>query len=289
MDLEDFRDLCAEAELFIIRGMPIWEWRREYDLPRRRVFIDVDPGFTQVGLVRGDASLMSTMSRCERLFTIGQRIGAPDCPIPTADREWLKTVPPVALEEWSPVPTTEATRFTSVLNLQGFHETSYDGLVLAQKDKEFPAFLSLPRLTAQRFLLALIGNPDALARHGWETVPGEAVTRTPGAYRAFIQNSRAEFSVSKQGYASTRGGWFSDRSVCYLASGRPVLVRDTGLKDWLPTGDGLLTFSNVSEAVRGVEAINGDYEHHRRVAREVAERHFASGTVLPALLSDALL
>jgi hypothetical protein len=131
-------------------------------------------------------------------------------------------------------------------------------------------------------------KPENLSSHGWQVAPGEKVSKTPASYREFIQSSRAEFSVPKHGYVATRGGWFSDRSVCYLASGRPVLIEDTGLSDWLPAGDGVLTFENVEGARAGVEGINANYDHHRRAARELAESLFSAGRVLPALLDAAM-
>jgi hypothetical protein len=108
------------------------------------------------------------------------------------------------------------------------------------------------------------------------------------SYREFIQRSRSEFAIAKHGYVATKGGWFSDRSICYLASGRPVLVQETGLGDWLPIGEGLLTFRDVTEALRGIEAINADYEQHRRAARLLAEEYFATERVLPSLIESAM-
>jgi hypothetical protein len=161
--------------------------------------------------------------------------------------------------------------------------------VYGQRDQEFPKFIDLPRQTSQKFLIALMGTrPENLTRHGWEVAPGEIVSQTPASYRAFIQSSRGEFSVPKHGYVESRGGWFSDRSVCYLASGRPVLIEDTGLQDWLPTGDGLIAFSNLAEALAGVEKINADYERHRRAARALAEKFFAAELILPRLLAAAM-
>ena len=114
------------------------------------------------------------------------------------------------------------------------------------------------------------------------------ISRTPQLYREFIQQSRAEFSVPKNGYVDMRGGWFSDRSVCYLASGRPVVIEDTGLADWLPVGEGLLTFNDPDSAVNCVDMVNAHYENHRRAARRLAEEHFATDKVLPALLEAAM-
>jgi hypothetical protein len=158
-----------------------------------------------------------------------------------------------------------------------------------QRDQEFPRFLELPRMTSQKFRIAQLGiDPAWLKRHGWEVAPGEFVSRTPASYREFIQGSRAEISVPKNGYVKMRGGWFSDRSVCYLASGRPVLIEETGLSDWLPTGAGLITFTDPQEALAGVDKINADYEHHRRAARKLAENYFAAEKVLPEFLDAAM-
>jgi hypothetical protein len=280
---------CSEADLFIMRAVPMWLWREEYRRPRRRVFIDVDPGFTQMKMAAGDEGLVAALARCERHFTIGRRIGAADCPVPDAGYRWLKTVPPVALSQWPWAADGAATHFTSVMNWRGFQDAQYQGAAYGQKEKEFPKFLDLPRKTGQALRLAVMGvEPEFLTAHGWEVVPSWVISRTPASYRSFIQDSRAEFAVPKHGYVATQGGWFSDRSVCYLASGRPVLIEDTGLGDWLPTGDGLLTFRDVPGALSGIDRINAAYEHHRRAARHLAEEYFAAERVLPAFLDAAI-
>jgi hypothetical protein len=284
----EVRDACAGADLLLVHAQPLALWREEYGWPRRRAFLDVDPGFTQISLAEGQRDLAETVGRCDRLFTIGQRFGAADCPIPTAGRPWLKTLPPVALAHWPPAEDGPATHFTSVMQWRGFRDVTHQGVLYGQKDREFPHFADLPRHTAQPFRLALTGAPPGdLARHGWEVVPGWVPSRTPWSYRDFIRESRAEFGVAKHGYVRMRSGWFSDRSVCYLASGRPVLVQDTGLDDWLPTGAGVVTFRDVPGALRGVEAINADYAGHRRAARRLAEEFFAAERVLPPLLDAA--
>ncbi|HYT62044.1 MAG TPA: hypothetical protein VEL06_17830 [Haliangiales bacterium] len=286
--LERFLAFCADADLLAMRAVPLWVWRKEYDRPRRRIFLDVDPGFTQISVANGDQGLLEGIVRCERRFTLGQRLGAADCPIPTAAGPWLKTLPPVFLPEW-PFAGTNASHFTSIMRWQGFREATYHGVSYGQRDKEFPGFLRLPRLTPQKFRLAQMGiEPELLVSHGWEVAPGEIISRTPASYRAFIQDSRAEFSVPKNGYVKMRGGWFSDRSVCYLASGRPVLVEDTGLSDWLPVGEGVVTFGSLDEAAAGVRGINTDYERHRRAARQLAENVFATERVLPGMLEAAM-
>lgn len=289
MAAEDFREICARADLLVVHAVPVTLWREEYGWPRRRAFIDVDPGFTQMSLANGDADLAATVARCERLFTIGQRLGAPHCVMPTVGLRWLKTLPPVALEHWHWAEHEPATHFTSVMQWRGFREVTYSGTTYGQKDREFPRFLDLPRRTAQPFRIALSGAPpEKLTPYGWEVVPGGLSSRTAGSYRAFIRESRAEFGVAKHGYVKTRGGWFSDRSVCYLASGRPVLVQDTGLGDWLPTGEGVVTFRDISEALVGIDRINSGYETQRQAARQLAEEFFSTERVLPELLAAAL-
>ncbi|HKP53134.1 MAG TPA: glycosyltransferase family 1 protein [Chloroflexia bacterium] len=293
MCVEEIRDILSRADLLLVRAVPLPLWRAEYSLPRRRAFIDADPGFTQISLVNGHLELLATVERCERLFTIGQRIGAPDCPVPLAGREWIKTVPPVSLPHWTLAredESAQATHFTSIMHWQGFREVMYDSIRYGQKDMEFPKFLDLPRHTSQPLKVALTGaGPEVLREHGWEVVDGWKASRTPELYRDFIQRgSRAEFGVAKHGYVRMKGGWFSDRSACYLASGRPVLIEDTGLADWLPLGEGILTFTDLPEAVRGIEAINSDYARHCVAARRLAEEYFASDRVLRALLEGAM-
>jgi hypothetical protein len=288
MPLDRFLGVCARADLLLMRATPFWTWRNEYEKPRRRAFLDVDPGFTQIILANGDRGWVEGISRAERRFTYGQHIGEPGCPAPDIGGPWLKTRPPVFLPEW-PMAGGEATHFTSVMRWQGFKEVTWNGVAYGQRDKEFPAYLDLPRRTMQKFLIAQMGaKPELLTSHGWEIALGELISRTPESYRQFIGQSRAEFSVPKNGYVQMRGGWFSDRSVCYLASGRPVLIEDTGLHDWLPVGEGLLTFRNPDEALAGVDTINADYARHRQAARCIAEEYFSTNKVLTSLLDAAM-
>ncbi len=287
LPLEQFKAVCARADLLIMRAIPLWDWRAEYALPKRRIFIDVDPGFTQMTIASGDAGFAAAINRCEKLFTLGQRLGAPDCLIPDTGRPWLKTLPPVALSGWPRVQGAPAECFTSIMRWDGFRDAKFEGKTYGQKDQEFARFIDLPKQTPQKFRIALNG-PETLAEHGWEIVAGEVATRTPQAYRTFIQQSRAEFGVAKHGYVKMCGGWFSDRSVCYLASGLPVLIQDTGLSDWLPVGEGVVTFQDLPGILRGLGAINADYERHRRAARKLAEDHFSTQKVLPSLLEAAM-
>jgi hypothetical protein len=164
----------------------------------------------------------------------------------------------------------------------------YDGVSYGNKNKEFPKFIDLPKLTQQPFRIALTGPCEPLIQHNWDVVPGWVASFTLESYQQFIQDSRAEFGVAKHGYVAMRNGWFSDRSACYLASGRPILLQDTGLSDWLPTGQGVLTFQTIAEALEGIEAINADYSKHRHAARQTAEQYFAADRVLSSVLELAM-
>src|SRR5439155_21470372 len=174
-------------------------------------------------------------------------------------------------------------RFTSVMTWQIESFTDVGG----NKDQEFVKFIDLPSRTPQSFELAINGPQRMLQQYGWGTVDAMKVSRTPGEYRDFIHRSKAEFGVAKHTYVSTRSGWFSDRTECYLASGRPALVQDTGWTAHLPSGDGLLAFSTIDEALGGIDRINSRYDAHARMAREIAREHFDARVVLPKLLNTA--
>ena len=292
LDRDRFYDICARADLLIVRSLSIPIWREEYNWPKRRIFIDTDPGFTQIRADKNDLELANTIEHCERLFTIAQRLGAKDCLLPDLGRTWIKTVFPVVLDHWQrPEEQLSLTHFTSIMQWRSYEEVEYQGMRFGNKDKEFPEFLSLPQATDQPFRIALTGGQGIKARlieQQWEVVSGWSTTLTTDLYRQFIQNSRAEFGVAKQGYVAMRSGWFSDRSLCYLAAGRPVLIQNTGQGDWLPTGDGIVLFNNVKQAVKGVDAINADYRHHQLAARQIAESVFDANKVLSEMLAAAM-
>src|SRR6267143_1091885 len=166
-------------------------------------------------------------------------------------------------------------RFTTVMTWQ--IESFAD--VGGNKDQEFVKFIELPSKTPQPFELAINGPQQLLRQYGWDTVDAMAVSRTPSAYREFILGSKAEFGVAKHTYVANRSGWFSDRTACYLASGRPALVQDTGWTAHLPSGDGLLAYSTLEEAAAGVDRINADYDRHARAAIDVAHAHFDARVV----------
>ena len=254
-----------------------------------RVFLDIDPGFGQMWRALG---LHDLFTGHDRYVTIGENIGRADCAVPTGGIPWITTKQPVVLEAW-PVVEEPGEAFTSVASWRGpFGPIEYEGRVYGLRVHEFRRFFELPVRSDAHFELALdIDDAEtqdllALRDHGWSLVDPRAVAATPEAYRAYIRGSAAELMIAKNLYVQASTGWFSDRSACYLASGRPVLAQDTGLHGHLPTGDGLVLFSDLDEAVDGVERICGDHGRHARAARAVAEDHFDSDRVLRRLVES---
>jgi hypothetical protein len=254
-----------------------------------RAFLDIDPGFGQMWVELGLARLFDGH---DRHITVGGRIGDPDCLIPTCGLQWVRTLPPIELSEW-PATVGGGDRFTSIASWRGvFGPIEYLGRTYGLRAHEFRRFAELPGRTSARFAVALdIDDADApdrqrLEEEGWVLADPRLAAGDPWRYRAFVQSSSAEFMIAKNLYVDTRSGWFSDRSACYLASGRPVLAQDTGLGGLVPCGEGLVTFSTLEEAVAGVEEITGDLERHSRAARGVAEEYFAAERVLPRLLEN---
>lgn len=253
---------------------------------RCRTFLDIDPGFGQMWRELGQADVFTGH---DKFVTVGLNYGAPDCTAPTCGLPWITSPPPVVLAEWPAQPMPANHVFTSVASWRGpFGPIDFRGRTYGLRVHEFRKFLELPALTGAGFSLALeiheaeTRDLAALREHGWQIAnPAEAAGDTE-RYRAFVQRSAAEFMVAKNLYVDTNGGWFSDRSACYLASGRPVLAQRTG---WpFPEGRGLLGFSTLDEASEGVRAIQADYATHARAARELAEEYFDSDKVLTRLL-----
>jgi hypothetical protein len=255
-----------------------------------RAFLDIDPGFGQMWAELG---LANPFDGHDRHVTVGGRIGAPDCVIPTCGLDWVRTLPPVELSEW-PATRGAGGRFTSVASWRGpFGPIEYRGRTYGLRVHEMRRFAELPARTSAEFELALdIDDADAAARrlleqNGWLLADPRAAAGDPWRYRDYVQASAAEVMVAKNLYVDTHSGWFSDRSACYLASGRPVLAQDTGFGHLLPSGEGLVRFNDLDQAAAGAEEIIGDYERHSRAARDLAAEHLAAGRVLPRLL-DAL-
>ncbi len=250
-------------------------------------FLDIDPGFGQIWCETG---LHDPFAGHHRFVTIGERIGEPGCDVPTCGLDWITTPQPVVLDQWPVVPAT-GIAFTSVASWRGsMGPLEFRGRRLGLRVHEFRRFLDLPRRCGHPFELALDIHDDEtedlerLREAGWTLVDPVGAAGDPRSYQAFIQGSGAELMVAKNLYVELRPGWFSDRSICYLASGRPVLAQDTGLPDRLPTGLGLVTFETLEDACAGADAIVRERARHSRAARELAEAYFDSDWVLPRLV-----
>jgi hypothetical protein len=253
-----------------------------------RVFLDIDPGFGQMWHA---LDLHDPFVGHDCFVSVGTNVGRPCCGVPDCGLAWIPTLPPIALEQWPLAPGGSA--FTTVASWRGpFGPIEYQGRTYGLRVHEFRRFLPLPRLTGATFEVALDVDPaderelNSLAQHGWTLVDPRAVARDPDAYRAFIQSSGAELMVAKNIYVDTRSGWFSDRSACYLASGKPVLAQDTGFERVLPGGEGLLSFATLEQAAAAVERVAAQPERHARAARAIAEEHLASERVLGRLIAE---
>ncbi len=280
---EAVRAYCADADLFVNLSGGSWFWRDEYASIPRRVFVDTDPVFTQLAIAKGEAWYVEFFQRFDRLFTFGANIGTPACDVPTSGLTWHATWQPVVTELWHTDVPPSRDRFTTVMTWKTESFTDVDG----NKDREFLALLDLPARTRSRFQIAVNGPMELLAAHGWSPIDAMSVSRSLWDYRDFIQDSKAEFGVAKHAYVSRRSGWFSDRTACYLAAGRPALVQDTGWSAHLPTGMGLVGFSTPAEALDGLERVERDYAAHSLHAGEVAREHFDASRVLPRFLEAA--
>ena len=264
-----------------------------FDAFRRRVMVDIDPGFTQFW--HADGLPGARVAGHDMHFTIGERIGHPDCPIPTNGIEWRFVRPPVVLDDWPVAPSAPAgsIRFTTVGSWRGaFGPVEHGGRTYGVKAHEFRRFVTLPTLAPERFEIALDIHPadasdrDALERNGWAIVDPRKVASTPDRFRDYVRASAAEFSVAQGVYVDTASGWFSDRTTRYLASGRPALVQDTGFSESLPVGERLVAFTPLADAVRGAQDIAARYPEHAAAARRVAERHFDARRVLEAFWDE---
>lgn len=254
---------------------------------RRRAFVDIDPGFTQIWHEQGvDLGL----ARHDRFFTIGVNIGQPRCTLPTGGFAWRPIHQPVVIAQWPTVACGEPDRFTTVGSWRGsYGPLTHGGRSYGVKVHEFRKLAPLPTLVSGRFEAALaIHEADARDRrlledHDWHLVDPTRLAH-PADFRRFVQGSGAEVSAAQGVYVDTNCGWFSDRSVRYLASGRPVLVQETGFDATVPVSEGIVTFSDLEGAAAGAARIARDWATHAEAARAIAETVFAHDVVLPPLL-----
>jgi hypothetical protein len=261
---------------------------------RRTALVDIDPGLLQTWMSTG----RQVVAPHDLYLTTGETVGTPSAPFPDGGLDWVHIRPPVCLDLWPYAYDPRCEAFTTVTNWwSGFASEVVDGReVLYDNNKRvsFLAFAGLPRLTSQPLELAVYMAADdaedrrTMERHGWRLRHSLEVSRTPEMYRAYIQRSRGEISCVKPSCVKLQNGWVSDRSLCYLASGKPVVVQRTGLSSYLPSGEGILQFSSLAEAAEALATVNADYERHCRSAREVAETYFDARRTAARILDVAL-
>lgn len=257
-----------------------------------RAYVDLDPVFAQ--LWQAAEGVDMGFDAHTAFVSVADSIGQAGSGIPSCGRNWLPTLPPVVLDEWPVAMAIERARATTVGHWRSYGSIIHDGVHYGQKAHSLRALIDLPRRAPDRLELALAIHPDetrdieALEENGWALLDPAEVAHTPDDYRRFVQGSWAEFGLTKLGYVVAGSGWFSDRSSCYLASGRPVLAQDTGFGRRLPIGAGLLAFSDADDAVAGLEELERDYDRHRAAARQIAEEHLAADHVLGSLLERLL-
>jgi hypothetical protein len=256
---------------------------------RPRILVEQDPGYTHLWAAGGDPA--DIFGEHDVYFTVGGNVGRPGCSLPTLGIRWRSIWNPVVLDWWGPGRPVKRPRFTTVADWRGYGYLEFEGRLLGPKAEEFRKFIGLPGLIDGPVEIALNIDPEdpdlaALRDHGWKVENPEAVA-DPARYRAYIEGSLGEFSCAKGGYVGTNCGWFSDRSACYLAAGRPVVLQATGFEDLLPTGRGLFAVTTPGEAAETIRAVQRDYALHSARAREIAREHFDSAKVVAGLLSEA--
>jgi hypothetical protein len=303
MPLEAMRDVLADACVLInVSGGSVL--REEYRHCCRKVLIDTDPGWNHfVIFPRWDSKSPDWQQAGYRghdhFFTFAETIATGDCDLPTLGIDWHITRQPVVLDCWArgdagASPSLcgvngHADSWTTVMMWNSFKRPiEYRGRTYGAKEREFTRIEEIPRHSSASFEVAVNGQAPRKrwSDLGWNVVHGNEISATADGYRQYIRSSRGEFSVAKNVYVDTHSGWFSCRSACYLAAGRPCVVQETGFSRRIPTGAGLFSFSTMEEAVAAIDEVEGDYQRHEQAARQLAEEHFDHRMVLGDLLTQ---
>ncbi len=280
------REHCRSADLVLnLSGVtPLRPWTRDIAC---RIFVDTDPAFTQVRHLT-DPAARSHAALHTTFFTFGENVRREGCSVPDDGFPWQPTRQPIVMDRWPATPSNPAGRFTTVMQWDSYPAREFAGRHFGMKSESFSAYLELPAQSRESLELAVGGAAvprELLQAKGWRVRDPRPVTRDLWSYRRFIQESKGEFTVAKHGYVISHSGWFSERSACYLASGRPVVTQDTGFGRILPTGAGLFPFNSMDQVLAALDAINADYDRHVRAAREIAGGYFRAELVLGKLLS----
>ncbi len=287
----DYDELCRRSQytdvLINISGM-LTDENLIAPIPSR-VYLDLDPAFIQLWHTQG---IDMRLDAHTQFATVGLELGGPNCEVPTCGRRWIKTLQPIVLELWPPSTQQAKPSLIAIGNWRGYGSVEHNGAFYGQKVHSIRRLIELPRHLSIACRLAMSIHPDeradleALDKSGWQVIDPRPLTHWPSDYQRLIQSSWAELGIAKSGYVASHCGWFSDRSVCFLASGRPVIAQDTGFSGHLPTGQGLFPFTTADDIVAAVGQLTSDYGAHSQAARQLAEEHFDSRRVLSTLLSN---
>lgn len=287
LSLEQVEEVFRTADLFLEMGTQE-AWLTESAHTQLKVLIDGDPGFTQIQM-KNRLSAGEELPHYDFYYTTGRNIETKTSMVPTVGKQWQSIFHPVVLDLFPIKPTNANSSFTTVMNWQSYETINYQGITYGHKDMEFEKFIDLPSLIQVPLELAIAGNkvPTArLAKAGWHLKNAHNVTISFDSFSDYIGTSVGEFTVCKNAYVATNSGWFSDRSAAYLASGRPVVMQDTGFSKHLPCGKGLFAVKTVEESASAIAAVIGNYKQHSLWAREIAVEYLDASRVLRRFLDE---
>jgi len=277
----------ADLLLNLSCSNPLRSWLCEVPV---RILVDTDPVFTQIRNL-ADPQRLNFSRQHTSFFTFGENFKQEGCLIPDDGLPWQPTRQPVVLSEWPVIKGNEEAPFTTIMKWESYPGKVYNGRHYGMKAESFDAYIDIPRKTKSIMEVAVsdsAASRQKLLEYSWHLSYPQEVSGDPWKYQEYIQQSKAEFSIAKHGYVEARTGWFSERSAGYLASGRPVVVQDTGFTDWLKTDFGLIPFNDEAEALFAIEEINNNYARHYRSARELAEAYFSSDKILAELIERSV-
>jgi len=284
------RSLCAEAAA-VINLCGATRLREEHLACPVRIMIDTDPVYEQIKYAKADRASRTYLDAHTHFFTYGENLGAPDCPVPLCGVPWRPTRPPVDLRLWSGLHDTPSS-FTTIGTWENRGKNiEFEGLQYVwSKHVNFLQFLDLPRCRPRTSFRMAMLPPDehvraAIEGCGWSLVDPRPISADMSRYHDFIAHSGGELTVAKDIYVRPNSGWFSDRSACYLAAGRPVVTMRTGFSKFYPVGRGLFEYTTREEALAAIDAITADYPSHSRKARTLAREYFSADRVIAALLA----
>lgn len=284
------RALYADADaIFNLCGAT--KLRDEHRQGAKICYVETDPMYEQMRVADGVEDSIEFLGSHDVLFTYGELLGTASCRVPAERFRWIPTRPPVVPELWHPGGEGRAFASIATWENKGKNVAFRGETYYWSKHVNFLAMIDVPRASGEPFELAMDPGDDAvrarLASHGWSLVDPRPISADVDAYRSYVESARGEFTVAKDIYVRPRSGWFSDRSVCFLAAGKPVVTQETGFSEIVPSGEGLLAFSTLDEAVTAVREVAADWPRHARAARAIAEEYFAADKVIGAMLDAA--